>query len=126
MNFCGLSHRVCGSLPQGFPGGGSDKVPACQCRRHKRHRFDPWVRKIPWRRAWQPTSVFMPGESLGQRSLATRVHRVTQSQTQLKQLSKNTQSVEVKPMTTYSTKILSPWILTNKTPIIVLKVSTEK
>ena len=39
-------------------------------RRHKRHlQFDPWVRKIPWRRAWQPTSVFLPGESYGQRSL---------------------------------------------------------
>ena len=35
----------------------------------KRCRFDPWVRKIPWRRAWQPTPVFMSGESHGQRSL---------------------------------------------------------
>ena len=35
-----------------------------------RHRFDPWVRKIPpWRRKWQPTLVFLPGESQGQRSL---------------------------------------------------------
>ena len=32
--------------------------------------FAPWVRKIPWRRAWQPTPVFLPGESHGQRSLA--------------------------------------------------------
>ena len=31
--------------------------------------FDPWVRKIPWRRKWQPTPVFLPGESLGQRSV---------------------------------------------------------
>jgi len=31
--------------------------------------FNPWVRKIPWRRAWQPTPVFLPGESHGQRSL---------------------------------------------------------
>ena len=31
--------------------------------------FDPWVGKIPWRRAWQPTPVFLPGESHGQRSL---------------------------------------------------------
>ena len=46
------------------------KEPACQFRRHKRRRFDPWVRKIPWRRAWQPISVFLPGESHGQRSLA--------------------------------------------------------
>ena len=32
-------------------------------------QFDPWVRKIPWRRAWQPTPVFLPRESCGQRSL---------------------------------------------------------
>ena len=40
----------------------------------KRASFDPWVRKIPWRRKWQPTPVFLPGESHGQRSLA--VHGV--------------------------------------------------
>ena len=53
----------------GFPGGASDKEPSCQCRRHKRLRFNPWVWKILWRRAWQPTPVFLPGESHGQRSL---------------------------------------------------------
>ena len=53
----------------GFPGSASGKEHACQCRRHKKHGFDPWVRKIPWRRAWQPTAVFLPGESHGQRSL---------------------------------------------------------
>ena len=36
----------------------------------KRHRFDPWVGKIPWRRAWKPTPVFLPGESHEQRKLA--------------------------------------------------------
>ena len=41
----------------------------CQCRGHKRCGFYPWVRKIPWRRAWQPTPVFLPEESHGQRSL---------------------------------------------------------
>ena len=34
-----------------------------------RHGFDSWVEKIPWRREWQPTPVFLPGESQGQRSL---------------------------------------------------------
>ena len=53
-----------------FPGGASGKEPACQCRRCKRQGFDPWVRKFPWRRAWQPTPVFIPGESHGQKSLA--------------------------------------------------------
>ena len=45
------------------------KEPACQCRRHKRLGLHPWVGKMPWRRAWQPTPVFLPGESHGQRSL---------------------------------------------------------
>ena len=57
-------------IHEGFSGGTSGKEPACQCRRLKRCRLDPWVRKIPWRRAWQPTPVFLPGESHGQRSLA--------------------------------------------------------
>ena len=42
---------------------------ACQWRRHRRRGFDPWVRNIPWRRKLQPTPVFLPGESHGQRSL---------------------------------------------------------
>ena len=36
---------------------------------YMRHGFDPWVRKIPWRRKWQATPVILPGESHGQRSL---------------------------------------------------------
>ena len=43
---------------------------ACQCRRHKRCGFYPWVRKVPWRRKWQPTPVVLPRESHGQSSLA--------------------------------------------------------
>ena len=39
---------------------------ACQCRKHKRHGFDPWVGKIPWKREWQLSPVFLPGESHGQ------------------------------------------------------------
>ena len=45
------------------------KNPPANAGRHKRHKFDPWVGKIPWRRAWQTTPVFLPGESHGQRSL---------------------------------------------------------
>ena len=60
------------SLPsiweKGFQGSTSGQEPACQCRRHKRSMFDPWVRKIPWRN-WQPTPVFLPGEFHRQRSL---------------------------------------------------------
>ena len=40
------------------------------CLQCRRPRFNPWVRKIPWRRKWQPSPVFLPGESHGQRSLA--------------------------------------------------------
>ena len=50
-------------------GVASGKDLACQCRKHKRNRFNPWVRKIPWSRVWQSTPVFLPGESHGQRSL---------------------------------------------------------
>ena len=39
------------------------------CLQRRRFRFDPWVGKIPWRREWQPTPRFLPGESHGQRSL---------------------------------------------------------
>ena len=55
------------SLPSflGFPGG-SDGT---ELTHNANSGFDPWVGKIPWRRAWQPTPVFLPGESQGQRSL---------------------------------------------------------
>ena len=77
----------------GFPGGTSGKEPTCPSRRHKRCEFNPWVRKIPWKRAWQLTSVFLPGELYGQRTLAATVHRVTKSHKwlSLKQLSMHSQ-----------------------------------
>ena len=61
-----------------FPGGSVIKNQSASARDLKRHGFDPWVRKIPWRRAWQPTSVFLPGESHGQRSLAGYIDGVTE------------------------------------------------
>ena len=63
----------------GFPGGSDGKESAG----NMGNRYDPLVRKIPWRRAWQPTPVFLPGESLGQRSLAGYSPWVTKSPTQL-------------------------------------------
>ena len=54
----------------GLPRWLSGKASSCQCRRCKRRRFDPGVGKIPWRRKWQPTPVFLSGKSHGQRSLA--------------------------------------------------------
>ena len=53
-----------------FLGAAHDKEPACQHRRHKRYGFSLWVGKIPeGGRVWQPTPIFSPGESCGQRSL---------------------------------------------------------
>ena len=49
--------------------GTSGKEPAYQCRRWKTPGFNPWVKKIPWRTARQPTPVFLPGKSHRQRSL---------------------------------------------------------
>ena len=49
--------------------GASGKEATCWCRRHKRYQFNPWIGKIPWKRIWLPTAVFLPGESHGQRSL---------------------------------------------------------
>ena len=46
------------------------KESTCQCRRHSRYMLNSWVRKLPWRRKWQPHPVFLPGESHRQRSLA--------------------------------------------------------
>ena len=60
----------CGLAPfsPDFPGGSDSKSICLQCRRP---RFDPWVVKIPWRGKWQPTPVFLPGKSHGQKSLAS-------------------------------------------------------
>ena len=52
-----------------FPDCSAVKEICLQCRRHRRCGLDPWVRKIPWRRKWQPTPVFSPGKSQGRRSL---------------------------------------------------------
>ena len=57
-----VSHR------KGFPSEASGKELACQGRRCKRHRFDPWIGKVPWRREWQHISVFLEDPD-GQRSL---------------------------------------------------------
>ena len=53
-------------MGMGLTGGASGKEPACQCRRLQRCRFDPCMGKIPWRRKWQPTPVFLPGKFHGQ------------------------------------------------------------
>ena len=54
--------------PQVWPLVGKES--SCHCRRSKTHRFEPWVGKSLWSRKWQLTSLFLPGKSQGQRSLA--------------------------------------------------------
>ena len=56
-------------LLKGFPDDSVVIEPACQCRSHRRHRFNPWAGKILWERKWQLTLVLVPGELRGQRSL---------------------------------------------------------
>ena len=56
--------------PLGLPRRCSGKESSCQCRRHRRCRFNSWVGKSPWRREWQPTPVLLLGKTHGQRSLA--------------------------------------------------------
>ena len=60
------------------PRGLSGKESACQCRSRG---FDPWVGKVPWRRKWQPTPGFLPGESHG--AWQATVHGVAESRTRL-------------------------------------------
>ena len=53
----------------GLPWWLSCKELTCLEGRHGRHKFNPWVRKIPWRRKWQPIPLFLPGKSHGWRRL---------------------------------------------------------
>ena len=146
-----------------FPGGPSGKESSCQCRRHKRLGFDPWVGKIPWigngttlqysclgnsmdimgssgslscgarevrflcawlggnpwvgkiprRRKWQPTPVFLPGESHGQRSLAGYSPRGHKELDTLKLLSRYTSThSSLSFMIPYAVFWLSWWLRT--------------
>ena len=70
----------------GLPQWVSGQESTCQCRRCK---FDPWVRKIPQKRKWQPTPIFLPGKSHGQRSLDGHSHGVEKSWTQFSDQNNN-------------------------------------
>ena len=72
---------------KGFLGGASSKEPTCQWRRPIRHGFEPWVRKMPWRRAWQPTPVFCLENPKIRGAWQPIVLWVARNQTQLKRLS---------------------------------------
>ena len=75
----------------GFPNSTSGKEPACHCRRRKRCGFGPWVGRIPWRRAWQTHSGILAWRiPWTEKPGRLQVHKVTQSRTWLKQLSRHT------------------------------------
>ena len=68
------------TITVGFPDGASGKEPTASAEDIRDSGSIPGLGRFPWKRAWQPTPVFLPGESHGQRSLAT-VHGVTNSRT---------------------------------------------
>ena len=65
----------------GLPRWLSAKESACRCRRRKRCGVDPWVGKVPWRRAWQPTSVSCLGSPMDRGAWGATVHGVAKSRT---------------------------------------------
>ena len=67
-----------------FPGCASHKEPACQCRRLKRLRFNPWVGKIPWRGHGNPLQYSYLENPMGKGAWGATVHSVSKSQTRLK------------------------------------------
>ena len=67
----------------GFLGGTSGKESACQCRRHRRLKFKPWVRKVAWRRNGNPLQYSCLENPLFRRARWAAVHGVTKSQTRL-------------------------------------------
>ena len=72
----------------GFPGGYSGKEPSCQVRRHKRCGFDPWVGKIPQKRAWQPPLKYLCLEDpMARGAWQGTVHGVTESDSRSSQSS---------------------------------------
>ena len=71
------------NISLGLPRWCSGKESACQSRRGKRHKFDPWVRKIPWSRKWQSTPIFLPQKHHSRGTWWATIQGVTKSQTDL-------------------------------------------
>ena len=63
-----------------FPGGASGKEPTCQCRRQRRCGFYPWVRKIPWRKAWQHTLYSCLENTMDRGASRATVYGIAKSQ----------------------------------------------
>ena len=77
LNWTEIVHSMYG------PHGSVVKIPPAMQETCRRCRFNPWIRKIPWRRAWQPTPIFLPWKLQGERSLLGYSPRVTKSWTWL-------------------------------------------
>ena len=73
-------------ISQGLPWWLSGKESACNAGAIRRCKMDPWVRKMPWRRARQPAPVFLPGNPMDRGAWQATVHSVAKSRTQLKRL----------------------------------------
>ena len=80
IEICGWFFQTGLQLLLGIPRWHSGKESACQCRRLG---FDPWVRKIPWRKKRQPTPVFLPERFMDREAWRATVHGVAESQTPL-------------------------------------------
>ena len=70
--------------PAGFLDGSAGKESNLQCSEHRRHRFNPWVRKIPWRRQWQLNMCSCLENPIDRGVWGARAHGVTKSWTQLR------------------------------------------
>ena len=93
-------------LRVGLPLWLSGKESTCQC---KRCRFDAWVGKIPWRRKWQPTPVFLPGKSMDRETWWATVHGAEKNQTRLRYWT--------------ATTILNVCLTSSKNPNLLFKVA---
>ena len=109
-----------------FPAWCNTKESTCQCRKCKRCGFSPWAGKIHWRRKWQPTPVFLPGESHGQRGLVGYSPWGCKELDTTEQLSMHTPSIFLCLFSLMSTSILSTYwpvsIITYLAYWIALKV----
>ena len=90
---CRFDH---GQGTKGLPRWLSGREFTCQCKRHRRHVFDPWVGKIPWRREWLLTPIFLPGKSHGQRNRVGYGPWGGKESAQLKQLISSNSSRELR------------------------------
>ena len=90
----------------------------------RRRGFDPWVRKIPWRRAWQPTPAFLPRESHGQRTLAGYNPQGYKESDLTEQLNSNSNSTEA--LTCHQVSFLSALSTPYRSCVIIIYFTGEE